>query len=82
MQLLTELLIAEQNGGQKYDPRKGCGACAVLADIDDENTKAALERALAGTIGTERLSKILADHGYDVSRRQIKNHRAESETAQ
>lgn len=82
MSILDDLVAAESTGGQKYAPTRGCAACQALESVEDPATKEVLKRALAGTIGTERLSTILAGHGYTVSRRQINNHRAESRPEQ
>ena len=57
--------------------RAPCPVCVILAKIEDEATKSALERALTGTIGAKKLALILSKHGMRVSDRKIRNHQAE-----
>lgn len=57
-----------------------CQACAALAEAPEE-VRPALESALGGTIGNEKLSKILRRHGYTVGRRAIIRHRTEGHSA-
>lgn len=76
--LLADLETAEL---ANYNVRD-CPACTALAKIEDPQTKMVLTRAMAGTIGSGKLSVLLKQHGIIVSDRQIRNHRSESETAQ
>ena len=74
--LLEALRQAERENTQV----RPCQACEVLASVT-EPVKSALETALAGTIGRDKLVTILRSHGYAVGRRAIERHRQEGHTS-
>ena len=71
-QLLAELEIA---AGENFHDRP-CQACVALQQVTGQ-THSALEAALGGTIGVEKLAAILTRNGYRVGRRAITAHRRE-----
>lgn len=68
--LLTELNKAERANGSILS----CPACEALAAMSPD-VHAAVERALGGTIGEEKLAAILTKSGYPTGRRAIRKHR-------
>jgi Na+-translocating ferredoxin:NAD+ oxidoreductase RnfG subunit len=68
--LLAELGTAElanQHGRE-------CQVCTALTNMS-ESARISVQRALAGTIGEEKLATILTRNGYPTGRRAIRNHR-------
>lgn len=76
MSLLDELLTAEVTSAKKA----GCPLCMYINGIDDEETKVALTRAAAGTIGLNVLTRILSNSNTGIGNRTIKRHREEEHT--
>jgi hypothetical protein len=74
MSLLEDLQKAEEISAKKA----GCPLCILINQIDDEETKEALTRSAAGTIGVNVLTRILS--GTGVGNRTIKRHRDEEHT--
>lgn len=75
--LLAELAEAEAANNQRIAVnRVGCAMCNALAKMEDP-VKEAVEAALTGTIGRDKLVTILRSHGYDVGRRSLERHRQE-----
>lgn len=72
--LLDSLMKAEAE-----NPHLGhqCGACVAILAHEPGATQDALRAALGGTIGREKLVKVLKTHGINVSARQIVRHRTE-----
>lgn len=79
--LLKDLADGERRNRHNRIPDP-CSVCELLANpaLTDAE-KIAIRSALGGTIGTNRLSKILTKNGWPVSDRKIRAHRAESEPA-
>lgn len=75
------LLLEDLEKAESENPHQDrCRVCETLESfevIGSDETRAALSRALAGTIGGEKLAAILARHGYPVGRRAIMRHRRE-----
>jgi hypothetical protein len=69
--LLAEIQAAEATS--RYRP---CQACEALALLSPER-KIAVQRALGGTIGADRLAAILTKNVAPVGKRAILNHRKE-----
>lgn len=75
--ILLDLARAEGENNQRLAVnRVGCAVCNALATMSDP-VKLAVESALAGTIGRDKLVTILTNHGYAVGRRSIERHRQE-----
>lgn len=55
-------------------PQRPCSVCKCLEEADPR-AKAALEAALAGTIGRNRLAAILTNNGYPTTWRNIERHK-------
>jgi hypothetical protein len=70
-QLLGDLLEAFE---APNSPGRTCGVCSALADAGSD-TKEALESALAGNIGRNRLARILSNRGYPTTWRTIESHK-------
>lgn len=70
---LLEALDQAENKNMHDRP---CQACAALESMP-ELVRSRVERALAGTIGENKLADILTESGYYVRRRAIRRHRAE-----
>jgi hypothetical protein len=70
----TDLLADLRQAKDESSLRRTCKACAALDSVSGD-TKTELIAALDGTIGGERLARILQSNGYDVSYRQIRKHR-------
>jgi hypothetical protein len=70
--LLDELVQAKREAAGERD----CPACDAILSTTGI-TREALREALAGTIGVNKLPKILSRHGYTVGRRTIERHRRE-----
>lgn len=70
--LLSELAEAE-DANQHARP---CQVCEALGCMS-EQAKSGVLRALAGTIGEEKLAAILTRNGYPTGRRAVKRHRLE-----
>lgn len=58
---------------------RACQVCAALLAMS-EQARAAIERALAGTIGERKLAEILTRNGYPTGRRAVATHRREDHT--
>lgn len=74
--LFTELEQAEVENTRA----RPCQACVALSQMGDR-AKASTERALAGTIGQNKLADILTRNGYKVGARAIIRHRREGHTS-
>lgn len=74
--LLTALAVAE-NANQHA---RECQVCDGLAQMS-EAAKTGVKRALAGSIGEQKLAAILTGSGYPTGRRAIKRHREEGHTS-
>lgn len=57
-----------------------CQVCQAMESMSP-SARAAVERALAGTIGERRISEILTQSGYRVGRRAVARHRQEGHSA-
>lgn len=57
-----------------------CQVCQALPHMT-ESARAGVERALAGTIGEQKLADILTRNGYPTGRRAVKRHRLEGHSA-
>ena len=78
--LLSDLQTAER--ANMHAPHKTCPACDLLASPNlSEDERSALAAAMAGTIGTRTLSKILSQNGYPISDRKLRLHREEKRPA-
>lgn len=73
--LLADLEDAE--GANQH--ARPCQVCEALSSMSDQ-AKSGVLRALAGTIGEERLAAILTRNGYPTGRRAVKRHRREDHT--
>jgi len=73
--LLAALQVAERENPHTND----CKVCSALRSMSDP-VKAAALRAIAGTIGRDKLVAILAQNGYPVGRRHLERHRREAHT--
>lgn len=69
--LLQDLSRAEQANIHA----RACQVCAALDLIESESARKAVEAALAGTIGRQKLADILTRNGYTVGRRAVQTHR-------
>ena len=69
MSLLTDLTDATRP--------KTCPLCAYIHALPDGATRSALAKASAGTIGIQRLSKIMQKNQTGIGRRTIERHRSE-----
>ena len=74
--LLAELQAAEVANIHGRD----CQVCEALPRISNP-VRVAVERALAGTIGEQKLADILTRNGYPTGRRAVKRHRLEGHSA-
>lgn len=75
--ILADLAEAEAANNQRLSRNRiSCPVCRALESMDDRVAEAVRE-ALGGTIGRDRLVKILVAHGYDVGRRSLERHRQE-----
>lgn len=75
--LIDEILAAEVENTQA----RQCQVCTALLDISDPDRYDAVERAVGGTIGAQKLSVILTRNlETPVGRRAIDRHRAEGHT--
>lgn len=70
--LLAALKVAAAENTQG----RPCRMCVALEKMSDP-VRGAVEAALGGTIGRDKLVSVLAAHGYDVGRRAIERHRQE-----
>lgn len=71
--MINEIVKAEKANVHGRD----CQVCEALPTMS-ESARVNVERALAGTIGEEKLAGILTRNGYPVGRRAIKRHREEA----
>lgn len=78
----AESLLADLAAGERASTfgERPCTACEAIEGAADD-VREALERALAGTIGEEKLARILSKNGLDVGRRAIARHRKERHTS-
>ena len=76
MTLLDDL--NEASGVTSKVPR--CPLCDFINAQEDPDTRAALVGAAAGTIGVQKLARIMRDHASGVGRRTIERHRTEEHT--
>lgn len=74
--LIDALATAERRAVNGYDPDQ-CQACDAIRDASTSERKEALQSALAGKIGADKLSAILKGQGINVGRRHIRRHREE-----
>lgn len=74
MSMLDDLLEAERVSALT----RGCSLCIYINSIEDPETKEALTRASAGTIGVSVLTRILK--GTGVGNRTIQRHKDEEHT--
>ena len=74
--LLADLSEAETANMHARD----CQVCQALPQMA-ESARAGVERALAGTIGEQKLADILTRNGYPTGRRAVKRHRLEGHTS-
>lgn len=58
---------------------RACQVCSALRAMS-EQARAAVEQALAGTIGERKLAEILTGNGYPTGRRAVATHRREDHT--
>jgi hypothetical protein len=76
-----EKLLADLEAGEKANVHaRDCEVCVALETMSDR-VKEPVLRALAGTIGLQRLADILTDNGYPTGRRAIDKHRREGHTS-
>jgi hypothetical protein len=74
-------LLDDLNEGERANRYvRTCQACDAIQAAPDD-ARDALIRALAGTIGEEKLAKILNKNGFKVGRRAIARHRREEHSA-
>jgi hypothetical protein len=73
MSLIEDLNKAEQEN----TVMRPCQMCAAIEGVSDDVTRVALTRAAAGTIGRDKLVRILRQNGLPASRRAIERHRTE-----
>lgn len=73
MTLVEDLAQAEHENTQARD----CLMCSTIEGLSDDVTRVALTRAAAGTIGRDKLVRILRQNGLPASRRAIERHRTE-----
>jgi len=74
-------LLADLAEATRANPHGApCLACRIVSEAS-EDVRPALEEALSGTIGTEKLAQILSRHGYEIGRRAIMRHRREGHTS-
>lgn len=59
---------------------RDCQVCQALPQMSEE-ARAGVNRALAGTIGEQKLAAILTRSGYPTGRRAVKRHRLEGHTS-
>jgi hypothetical protein len=72
-----EGLLADLAKGEDANMHgRPCQVCLALAQMS-EQAKSGVLRALAGTIGSEKLADILTRNGYPTGRRAVKRHRTE-----
>ena len=69
-------LVAGEDANQHA---RQCQVCSAIASMSDQ-AKSGVLRALAGTIGEEKLAAILTRNGYPTGRRAVKRHRREDHT--
>lgn len=74
--LLAELEQAEESNVHGRE----CQVCRALPQMS-ESVRPGVEKALAGTIGEQKLADILTRNGYPTGRRAVKNHRSEGHSA-
>ena len=74
--LLADLADAEQANMHGRD----CQVCQALPHMS-ESVREGVQRALAGTIGGQKLADILTRNGYPTGRRAIMRHRLEGHSA-
>ena len=74
--LLAELSQAEDENMHG----RPCQVCQALPQMS-ESVRLGVERALAGTIGEQKLADILTRNGYPTGRRAVKRHRLEGHTS-
>lgn len=75
-----EDLLAELSGAEQANMHgRSCQVCDALSSMSDQ-AKSGVLRALAGTIGEEKLAAILTRNGYPTGRRAVKRHRREDHT--
>ena len=73
--------LLEELGAAENDNMHGrpCQVCQALPQMS-ESGRAGTERALAGTIGEQKLADILTRNGYPTGRRAVRRHRQEGHT--
>lgn len=76
-ELLDALAAAER---EAVPGGTDCQACDAVRTAATPERKEALERALAGTIGRDKLVPILQGQGINVGRRHLTRHRQERHT--
>ena len=76
MSLLDDLNQAES----ETTIGKTCSLCEYILGQEDEDTKAGLTRAAAGTIGRDKLIAILKNHETGIGHRTVTRHRTEGHT--
>ncbi len=76
----ARLLADLQDAAHEREKRVGCPLCILIRDTADATTKQALTEAAAGTIGRDKLAKILRDNDTGVGGRTIDRHRREEHT--
>lgn len=74
--LLADLASAEDENMHG----RPCQVCRALPQMS-ESVREGVERALAGTIGEQKLADILTRNGYPTGRRAVKRHRLEGHSA-
>lgn len=68
------LIAALEEAENENIHARPCQVCAAL-EMMSEEARVRVERALAGTIGEEKLAKVLTDSGYPTGRRAVRKHR-------
>jgi len=74
-------LLAELEQAENANPySRPCQVCAALDQMSDQ-VKTSVEKALAGTIGKNKLAVILTRNGYPTGWRAVVRHRLEGHTS-
>lgn len=72
----ADLMADLADGEQANIHARKCQVCQALEAMSDDARPSVL-RALAGTIGQEKLAAILTRNGYPTGWRAVRNHRSE-----
>lgn len=76
-----EALLADLGRAENENMHgRPCQVCEAIPHMS-EGARVGVERALAGTIGEQKLADILTRNGYPTGRRAVKRHRQEGHSS-